>query len=301
MRHVNILCIISAILTCYVGSAAALTAADSDRILRILDSGQQRKIIFIAKKVTGSGFISTAVYDKMATLLRDEYPTAVTDRLLVDEMSWLCKALASSGMEKYRQLVREVAYNSNSGKLRLYARRSLAMFDEYAARNRIIDSKKNYNPSLTVADNQLINMLKSSRMTLVRDAAKTIYRQPVVDDTVYKVAATELLRHQLEDNRSSLDIDTLCWLCKAIGQSGNVAYFPVLEKIIATERHIMQEKNSDDNFANIKLIRNAKLGLKILRRQTAGQMVPKTSIIDITQQKPPNPPAVRKQLDTILL
>jgi len=272
MKYTSILFVLL-LLFCSATGALALTAANSDEIVRILTGGQREKIILIAKKVSSSGFISEVVYDKMAEVLKKKYREAGTDKIAVDEMSWLCKALSSSGMDKYKPIVAEVATNGYSGKLRGYAQRSLRMFKEYAERNRIMADRANYNPALSQEENRLINMLQGPKIKLVRDAAKTIYRNPAVNAAVYDVAAAELLHLYDGGERSDLTIDTICWLCKAIGKSGDSKYEQILDEMITRERR--READADegdyetDEFVSTKVIRNARLGKKLLHERPA--------------------------------
>jgi hypothetical protein len=48
-----------------------------------------------------------------------------TDRDHIDAMSWLCKALGSSGMGKYRSTLSTVANNAPHKKLKGHAEKSL--------------------------------------------------------------------------------------------------------------------------------------------------------------------------------
>ncbi len=255
------------ILLLSVTTSMAITSQQKEKYLRSLNYPNRANIIFVAKKVSSAGLVDKEIYDKMAQLLKRGYSSAGEDRLAVDEMSWLCKALSSSGMPEYKPLIARVAKNAHSGKLRGYAQRSLEMFEEYAERNKIMANAANYRSDLSAEENRLINMLTSDKILLVRDAAKTLFRSKSMSVQVYDVASTELLRRyetQRYDHSGEV-VDTLAWLCKAVGHSQNKKYRSTLEAIVKQERD-KRKTMYDNDPLNTKLMDNAKLGLKLLQQ-----------------------------------
>lgn len=260
MRLCNIVwfCVFCVVATASSGVAA--TNSQIDKYLQVLDTGDRSEIILVAKNVTTFGYTDPLVYEKMEQILKSKYASAGEDRLTVDEMSWLCKALSSSGLSKYKPLIADVAEKAYSGKLRGYAQRSLEMFKEYAERNTIMASANNHDNDLTVEENKLINMLTSEKILLVRDAAKIIFRSIDMSESVYDVAATELARRYALAHNDGVTRDTLAWLCKVLGHSGNQKYRQGLKAIIIGEKKIV----SENEFADERLMRYAQSSLNIL-------------------------------------
>jgi hypothetical protein len=56
------------------------------------------------------------------------YKSSNTDKLWIDTMAWHCKALGSSGDEKYRAILEDVLANASNSKLKKYAKKSLKSF-----------------------------------------------------------------------------------------------------------------------------------------------------------------------------
>lgn len=52
------------------------------------------------------------------------YAINTRDKLHVDAMAWLCKALSASGMQQYAKTLQEVAENTTNKKLQKHALKS---------------------------------------------------------------------------------------------------------------------------------------------------------------------------------
>jgi hypothetical protein len=260
MKLRNGFCLVVLFTLATVSTGGAATGNEVATYLKVLDTGSSTEIIVAAKRISSAGYVDSAVYSKIATILKDNYASVGNDPIAVDEMSWLCKALSSSGMQEYKLIVSEVARNSKNGKLRGYAQRSLDMFEEYAERNQIMSVKEGNDHELSQEDNRLINMLRSDKVLLVRDASKTIFRSLSTDDKVYDVAAEVLVSLYAAPPQHRATRDTLAWLCKALGHSGEQKYRPVLEQIVNEERNILNK----DDMADGRLMRYAQSSLKML-------------------------------------
>jgi hypothetical protein len=199
-------------------------------LLSGLDSSSRSERIATAKNITKAGLVDPALYEKVAALLQAGYGTA-PDGDPVDEMAWLCKALAASGDTKYQALLEEVAAQAPSAKLQKYARQSIDSFAEYRERSQVLNATEGWNAALDAEENRLVNMLGSENHELKRDAAKTIVRDSPVAEAVYDAAAAALTGMLENGTQDSLAVDTMAWLCKALGASGNAKYVAPLEQV----------------------------------------------------------------------
>ncbi len=89
-----------------------------------LESTSRSARIDAAKRITQAGLTDGVLYDKVAALLQAGYGEAV-EANAVDEMAWLCKALAASGDTRHQPLLEEVATLAPNVKLQKYARQSI--------------------------------------------------------------------------------------------------------------------------------------------------------------------------------
>ena len=77
-----------------------------------------------------------------------------------------------------------------------------------------------------------MTMLKSGEISMIKDAAKELSRSKIDDQRVYDTASEVLLEMYKQKSLGSEKIDTLAWLCKALGVSGIAKYKTALDEII---------------------------------------------------------------------
>ncbi len=106
-----------------------------------------------------------------------------------------------------------------------------------------------------MVEQRYIDQLSKGGNVSVKQAAQSIYNTGLKATNVLDVAAEVLL--QKYPNASSGDIDTLAWVCNALGQSENARYYNTLKEII-------------DSNAHRKLRKYAKKALKRLPKSSAG-------------------------------
>ena len=95
---------------------------------------------------------------------------------------------------------------------------------------------------LNTEETRIINMLISDNNVTKRDAAKTIFRNSQMSVEVYD-AASSALKQMLENGNldENISLDTMAWLCKAVGASRNDKYEYVL--ILAAESDSRKLRN----------------------------------------------------------
>jgi CII-binding regulator of phage lambda lysogenization HflD len=212
------------------GFARVDGALDVETLMNGLRSGSGAHRIQIAKVITESGIEDQALYEQIAALLQAGYPVAAKSEQ-VDEMSWLCKALAASGNLRYKTLLEEISDKAPSMKLQHYADQSAEMIEEYAERMQIMNATETWDEDLSVEENRLVNMLNSDKLRLKMDAAKTIVRSIGVDEKVFEALASELSNMVAAGRSGFVEIDTMSWMCKALAVSGNPKYAQTLQQV----------------------------------------------------------------------
>lgn len=219
------------------GYAQPDRSAETANLLAGLTSSSGARRIQAAKLVTQAGLRDQGLYETIAALLKQGYAAGTEDEH-VDEMSWLCKALAASGEPRYRELLQEVAARALSPKLQHYARQSEELIEEYAERSRVLNETESWDAELSAEENRLVNMLSSDDPGLKRDAAKNVVRSLQVHPRVYEVIAAELLEMLAAGNSGTLEIDTMAWLCKALAGSGESKYLEPLKQVEAGTQNL---------------------------------------------------------------
>ncbi|MEJ2200471.1 MAG: FlgO family outer membrane protein [Desulfuromonadaceae bacterium] len=97
------------------------------RFIKMLHSRDLRSKTDAGKLIVREGVKDVVILDVVEEELLQGYLPSGSDRAYVDAMSWLCKALGSSGNSKYRGTLQTVAEKAPHGKLRKYAKKSLDM------------------------------------------------------------------------------------------------------------------------------------------------------------------------------
>ena len=180
----------------------------------------------------------------------------VADKHLVDCLAWMCKALASSGQAEYQATL--TAVTSKARKLGLYkladhARRSNALIPQiikaYATREAVENSFGNLMPAAIKS----ICLVKSNNLFLKSFGAQHIYWSERKNVQITDVVEKELLtlneiyyspgaeNYGIYNNISTSSkkrpkitrdtINSMIWLCKVLGASGNKKYLSTLKKI----------------------------------------------------------------------
>lgn len=86
-----------------------------------------------------------------------------------------------------------------------------------------------------VVDQRYIDQLTKGGNTSIKQAAQSIYNTGEKDTEVLDVAAEVLLQRYPSSGKS--DIDTLAWVCRALGNSGNSRYASTLQEVVDSDAH----------------------------------------------------------------
>ena len=229
-------------------------SAEVAEYLDLLKSNNVTKQIETAKIISQAALSDPELFDFINQKLLNEYQSHTGSSKHIDFMAWLCKALASSGMSKYKATLQQVAETTQVPKINKYAIQSLAMVDVYAKQNATIYAgvDASQNPEIT----KLINMLKSDDITLKRNAAKKITRSDFTSPQLFDVVNEELMIGYAINTRDKQHVDTMAWLCKALSASGMQQYAKTLQEVA-------------ENTTNDKLQKYALQSYKALVAQTS--------------------------------
>jgi hypothetical protein len=239
-------------------NASADRSKEVERYVEIFSSGTLSRQITAAKEITRSGLSDPKLFDLLNEKLLDNY-LQVSGPDHLDYLAWLCKALASSGLQQYKPTLEKVAETTTEPKLERYVRQSLDLFEQYAEINKIISDEGNASPDRDPEVVKIINMLKSDMMKLKRDAAKMVVRRDFPDPVIYEIINDEL-RAGYSSITDSIAIDTMAWLCKALANSGNPLHKETLKEIAASSNNLKLAMNADKALKS--MLATAETGIK---------------------------------------
>ncbi len=249
--------------TALVGAALAITAfcfhghahasqADVDAdianyitVLKGSDLEQQRQAL---KTLEWSGISSEKVYDVVAeNLLRLKDTKDKQERKTA---SWYAKALGFSGMEKYRSTLSNVAENAKAKKVDKYAAGALNSLEKYRQWNAVISANDISAPTGRLTEARVEAMLFANDLELVRLGAKRVYWGHKTDAQLIGKAAQRLETEFPKASKdNSVQIDAIAWLIKALAESGNAQYKPLLTRV-ANEATVKKVKKYAKKYAD---------------------------------------------------
>jgi hypothetical protein len=197
------------------------------------------------------------------------------NKYLLDSMSWMCKALGSSGNKKYSEsLSLIVAKSKQNGlsKLAGHAQWGKDLIEKIVKAESILGIVKNDYRELPLESVRSICMIKTDDLFLQSFGAQHIYWSERMNEKVTDIIEKKLLdlnelcfsakgivAHEIEDwddavieNRGHKitrdTINTLMWFCKVLGASGNDKYQSTLQKINSTGRVHTRLKHIIDRY-----------------------------------------------------
>jgi len=124
-------------------------SAETGQFIKMLSSSSVKTRIDTAKRITRSGLTDPELFNIINENLLSGYNTNILNRNHIDEMSWLCKALASSGSQDYAPTLEKIVQTATSQKLKKYAKQSLSLLSEYAQRNILMNDSSNIDSNLS--------------------------------------------------------------------------------------------------------------------------------------------------------
>lgn len=185
-----------------------------------------------AKNITKSAIINSHLYDEIEKKLIDLVKINPSGLGYIDEISWLCKALASSGDRQYQSTILEIIENTSNSKIKYYATQSYLSFDEYKKRNDIINDTSLYDKTLSPEENRIANMLRSDKVSIKHDGAKIISREKNISNKMYEIINKVLIENYSKNLRVSEHVDAMALLCKSLATSKDNKYLSSLKKIL---------------------------------------------------------------------
>jgi hypothetical protein len=209
-----------------------------EEFVKTFQSGGPAEQEKAAQILAWAGLSSPQIFDLVEANVLKSLPLA-KDRVTINYVAHLTKALAYSGNEKYRPTIEKVINEAPHKKLKKHAIQALPMLPIYAKWNPIIVPKPWPDNSYPEVNERLANMLKSDDAELVRIAAKRIHHEHN-----YQPELLALLNTSIEQNyQKNLDrdhLDAIAWVCRALAGSRAAEYKATIEKVAsgATEKKL---------------------------------------------------------------
>ncbi|WP_199610623.1 hypothetical protein [Flocculibacter collagenilyticus] len=222
-----------------------------DRIqqyLTQLNEGNREERLNLYKKLIEEWINSYSLYDKINTIVLNNHESTNSDT--IEEVIWATKALAYSGLERYRSTLNTIMKSNASDKLKGYVEDYLEAMTVRAKQAKVVHDTSTMYPNLDWQTNQLLNMLNSSDDDLRGSAVRNIYRQHLNNtrllDEISEILSIEAT---IPRNRYMKFSDFYAWGCRVLGSSGNIKYKALLEDL-SKNGHTPKVRKFAEKFAD---------------------------------------------------
>ncbi|MDH3348174.1 MAG: hypothetical protein OEM02_08785 [Desulfobulbaceae bacterium] len=198
-----------------------------------LESSSHVQRLRAAKNITRSGLTDTKLFDTVKDILLAGYLKEPDNNTHTEEMSWMCKALASSGNINYLQALNVIAADSPSRKIQKYAKESIQQITYYRDRIEIAQSLTVLPKGMSEDNMKLMKMIQTGNLRLMKEAARTLTdrRIPDPDPRLYDMIENKLREGYTVNTKERNHLDTMAWFCKALGASGDTKFRIILEEV----------------------------------------------------------------------
>jgi len=184
----------------------------------------------------------------------------------IDELAWMCEALAYSGFSPYKSTLKQVYETAPSfGKLKRYAKQALNKLKKYET---ITQCTTKTHSDTSNESTRYICMIESKPINIKKNGALHIYWSLELDNRVYRTLKTELLKSlALIEKQNTVDsfaedgvvadkhlVDCLAWMCKALAASGQTEYQTTLTSVASKARKLSLYKLADHAHRSSTLI-----------------------------------------------
>lgn len=215
-----------------LGALAATPEEDVQRYVAALDDPLTNTDKMV-DELAWKGISDARVYDLIEERLLDEAPDANRrNRGDRSRIGHYLRGLGYSGQEKYAPTITKFRGD------RAYARHAAQALEDlkhYARWNPIISSRATFDPQLSDDVNRVRNMLRSDDRLLQRLGAKSVYFRHGRDVVLLDLLA-EQLRASYKNIPNGEAADSVAWMVKALGKSGDKKYLPLFKEVSAGVR-----------------------------------------------------------------
>ena len=212
---------------------SALPASVEDELQRHIkvfegdDTFRQKQV---TQTLEWSGLNQASLFDLIEAKLTAQYKTN-KNRQDADYLSWMAKALAFSGNEKYRSTLEAVANDAASNKLKRYAKSAQEDLSKHQRLNPIILDESRWDDSQSADMNRFRIMIQSDELELKRMAAKRVHYDHMYDTELLDLFEAQLKANFKSNSSDHLFVDTWAWVCKAIAGSRKIEYKSTVELV----------------------------------------------------------------------
>lgn len=248
---------IVALLTGIVLSGAAVAASieeDVERYVKIFsgDRGQHSEAV---DTLSWMGLSDPRLFDIIERLLLDDSLAARDNRAERNRVARYIRALGFSGQAKYEATVRKYLGDRSYERFAAAALEDLRSYQKW---NPIISNRATFDAKYDDDVNRVANMLRADDLLLKRVGAKRVFFRHQDEVLLDLLAQGVAGSYAAIDPRKTgtLAADSVAWMVKAMGKTGNPKYQPLLQEVAAKAKDPTvvryAQKALDDHYGGVR-------------------------------------------------
>lgn len=248
---------IVALLMCLAFSSSAVAASideDVEHYVKIF-SGERSQHSAAADTLSWMGLSDPRLFNIIERLVRSDFKEAWNDRAESNRVARYIRALGFSGQSKYEATIKGFEND------RIYGRFSTAALEDlnsYEKWNPIISDRATFDAKYDDDVNRVANMLRADDLLLKRVGAKRVYFRHQ-DEVLLDLLAQDIKRnYTVVDPRTtgSPEADSVAWMVKALGNTGNLKYRSLLLEVAANAKDPAVRRHAaealDDHYSGVR-------------------------------------------------
>lgn len=210
-----------------------IPASESKKYLRLLKESefQPKRRAKIYRRIFNDWILDIDLYDYIVSDVNKRYNTELADGES-NELAWAVKAVASSGLERYKPFVANIAKTANDIRIEKHAIQMNEGYYLFQDNAQIVHDVAHLPTTFSWKEKQVTNMLASNDAKLRKQATREIKNNYPKDKVMLNKLSVILTEESLDSNIVRYE-DFYAWCARLLGSSGHKEYLPVLEKVQA--------------------------------------------------------------------
>jgi len=214
-------------------SLTYIPESESKKYLYLLKQSQAdpKQRVKIYKKIFLDWMVDVDLYDYIIADVNERYNAKLV-KGESSELAWAVKAVASSGLERYKPFVVNIAKTAEDARIAKHAKQMHLKYSSFQYKAQIVHDIAGLPDKFSWKEKQIMNMLSSSYARLRKQAVREIKASFSKDNTMLDKLSEILIKESPNESFSiTQDEDFYAWCARLLGSSGHKEYLPALEKV----------------------------------------------------------------------
>ncbi len=183
----------------------------------------------IYREIFRDWVVDVKLYDYIVSDVNKRYNTELS-KGEADELAWAVKAVASSGLERYKSFVANIAETAQDKRIAKHAIKMNERYPLFQSNAQIVHDVADLPNKFSWKEKQLTNILAVDDAKFRKQAVRAIRKTFPKNKTMLNQLSDILVGESLTSTTATND-DFYAWCARLLGESGYKKYLPVLERV----------------------------------------------------------------------